>query len=168
VVHVPIDDGDALRAMLLLGMASSNGGIIEEAKAHRRVLFGMVSRRPCSDEDIGRPALEHIVNGRVCRTNRRQRGLPAFRARRRVGIDAGNTRFWDGGPHPVHKIGWMRVENCRFVALGRLYAVERGKGLVVQRTLDGAQPVGALRMTGRRYMLEIDRMGIKARDHAPI
>ena len=66
------------------------------------------------------------------------------------------------------KILGMGVEDGGLVALRRLDAVERGKGLVVEHALDGAQAVWPLGMTGRRQMFEEDRMGVEPGDHDPI
>ena len=44
VMNVEIDDRDALGAVDRLGMACGDGGVVEEAEAHRRRDFGMMAR----------------------------------------------------------------------------------------------------------------------------
>src|SRR5690606_19852116 len=45
VMHVPINDCDALGTVAALRMAGSNRYIVEKAKTHRCGTFGMMSRR---------------------------------------------------------------------------------------------------------------------------
>eukprot|EP00449_Zooxanthella_nutricula_P061748 CAMPEP_0198576710 /NCGR_PEP_ID=MMETSP1462-20131121/117975_1 /TAXON_ID=1333877 /ORGANISM="Brandtodinium nutriculum, Strain RCC3387" /LENGTH=199 /DNA_ID=CAMNT_0044307977 /DNA_START=315 /DNA_END=910 /DNA_ORIENTATION=- len=45
MVHIPIDDGDALQAILSLCMTCSHCDIVEEAKPHGFVLRSVVARR---------------------------------------------------------------------------------------------------------------------------
>ena len=88
VMDVPVDDGDALGAMLLLRMAGGDRGIVEQAKAHRGRALGMVAGRPRRDEDIVGRARIDVVDRGVGGADRRQRRLPALRAHRGIGVDA--------------------------------------------------------------------------------
>src|SRR5438477_6215 len=54
VMHVEIDHGDAMQAVLLLGMAGCDGGVVEDAEAHRPDGLGVVARRALRHESVGR------------------------------------------------------------------------------------------------------------------
>ena len=69
VVHVPVDDRDALESERVLGVASGDRDVAEEAEAHRAVGERVVARRPDEREPADRGRL-----GRAAR--REQSGLP--------------------------------------------------------------------------------------------
>ena len=68
VVHVPVDDRDALQAELRLGPARGDRHVVEQAEAHRPLALGVVARRPRE----GEPA---AADGFDRRAGREQRGL---------------------------------------------------------------------------------------------
>lgn len=78
VMHIPINDGDALGTVAALRMAGRNRNIVEKAKAHSRGALGMMSGRAGSNEDIICSAGKHVIDRRRCRTDSRQRGIQAF------------------------------------------------------------------------------------------
>ena len=168
VVHVPVDDGDALGAMRLLRMAGGDGGVVEQAEAHGRRLLGMVAGRARRHEDVVGAAGEHVVDGGVGGADGGQRRLPAFRAHHGVGIDALDAGLGDRGAHLVDEGLRVGIDNRGRVAFRGEHAVERGELLVVQHALDGPQAVGPLRMAWRRDVLQIDRMRIEPGCHDPI
>ena len=168
MVDVPVDDGDALGAVRLLGMASGDSRVVEQAETHCGGFFGMVAGRPGSDENIVGSAGKHIVHGGVGRTDGSQRRQPAFGADRGIGVDAPNAFFGDSAPDLVDEGFGVGIEDRGGIAFRRLGAVEGGKLLVLERPLYGAQAVRPLRMARRRQVLQIDRMGIKPCDHDPI
>ena len=51
-MDVEIDHGGARDAVFALGVARGNGGIVEEAKAHRLVDLGMMAGRPHRHEGV--------------------------------------------------------------------------------------------------------------------
>ena len=141
---------------------------VEQAEAHRRGLLGMVAGRPRGDEGIGGAALEDVVDGGIGRADRRHRCLPAFGAGAGVGVDRDDAGLGDRGADPRDEILGMRIKDGCLVAFRRLDAIERGKGLVVEHALYGAQAVWPLRMARWRQVFEEDRMGVEPGDHAPI
>ncbi|MPN64657.1 hypothetical protein SDC9_212433 [bioreactor metagenome] len=52
VVHIEVDDGNALQAMGLDGMHRCDTDVVEEAEAHGRGLFAMMTRRANRAERI--------------------------------------------------------------------------------------------------------------------
>ncbi len=91
VMDIPIDDGNALGAMLLLCMPGGYRGMIEQAKTHRRGLFGMVAGRTRCHEDIVCSAGKYIVDRRIGCADGGERRLPALRADCRISVDAGKA-----------------------------------------------------------------------------
>ena len=57
VMHVEIDDRGALDAVALLRMARGDGGVVEQAEAHRPRGLGMMAGRAHGDEGVARPCL---------------------------------------------------------------------------------------------------------------
>jgi len=87
VVNVEIDDRDALGSMVCLGMARRDGGIVEQAEAHRPFRLGVMAGRPYGNEGIGGTAAHHFVD----RVNRAADGaqcrLETAGRHRRIGIE---------------------------------------------------------------------------------
>ena len=54
MVHVEVDDEDALRAVLPLGMACGDGDIAQQAESFGTVGPGMMARRAYQGKTIGR------------------------------------------------------------------------------------------------------------------
>ena len=128
----------------------------------------MVARRPRGDEDVVGTPLEHVVDGGIGRSDRRDGGLPASGTGGGIGVDAHNAGFRNGGAHARDELGRMRMKDGRLVALRSLDAIERRKGLVLQHPRNGAQPVGALGVAGRGDVLKENRMRVEPCSHAPI
>ncbi len=87
VVHVEIDDGDALEPMRGLGVARGDRGVVEETKTHRRRRFGVVSGRPRRDEGVVDAPARHFVHGVNRPARRAKRGLPGPRRHRGVRVE---------------------------------------------------------------------------------
>ena len=85
-----------------------------------------------------------------------------------VGVDRDDAGLGYRRADARDEILRVGIEDGCLVAFRRLDAVERGKGLVVEHALDGAQAVGPLGMAGRRHVFEKDRVGVEPCDHAPI
>src|SRR5262249_9222225 len=66
VVHIPVDDQDRLYAVSRLGIPSGNGGIIEQAKSHRMIWRGVMSRRARQYKGPASIVAEHGVNRSDC------------------------------------------------------------------------------------------------------
>ena len=168
VVHVPVDDGDALGAMRLLRMAGGDGDVVEQAEAHGRRFSAWwpggrdatktLSARPENTSSTAALAAPIAVSA-ACQL---------FGLTDGVGIDALDAGLGDRGAHLVDEGLRVGIDNRGRVAFGGEHAVERGELLVVQHALDGPQAVGPLRMAWRRDVLQIDRMRIEPGCHDPI
>ena len=62
VMDVEIDDRDALGAIDRLSVTRGDGRIVEEAEAHRRRDFRMMTRRARGDEGVSDLAGHHLVD----------------------------------------------------------------------------------------------------------
>jgi hypothetical protein len=62
VVHVEIDDRDTLGAVLRLRVARGDGGVVDEAEAHRRRGLGVMAGRAHGDEGVRRAAVHHAID----------------------------------------------------------------------------------------------------------
>lgn len=100
VVHVEVDDGHALEAVVFQGMRHADGDIVENAKAHRAVAAGVVAGRPHIAEGVLRHALHDELGGEHHGAGRAQRRLQAVRVHRGVGVEHdqsfGGRRCRDG------------------------------------------------------------------------
>ncbi len=61
-MHVEIDDGDALGAVLFLRVTGGDGRAVEQAEAHRPRALGVVAGRAHGDEGIGGGPRHHLVD----------------------------------------------------------------------------------------------------------
>ena len=166
VVHVEIDDGDALGAVLRLRVAGGDGGVVEETKAHGGRGLGVMAGRAHGDEGVTRVAAHHLIDGVRGAARRAQDRLPASVRERGVGVDARELPFRrygvvnrveiGGRMHALHRLG---VD-----ALGGL-ALERGKVAVAEHLFDGADAIRPLGMAGRRVVAEARFVGVQKRGH---
>ena len=167
-MDVPVDDRDPFGAMRLLCVARGDRGVVEQAEAHRLVAFGVMAGRAGGHEHIVGPAGEDVVNRRVGGADGGQRGFPALRTGRGVGVDPGNAGLGNARAHAVKKLAGMREQHQFGVGRVGLDPLEAGEALVIENLGDGPQPVGALGMAGWRNVFEVDRMAVESRGHAPI
>src|SRR5262245_54593937 len=101
MMHIEVDNCDALGPVFLLRMTRGNRDVVEQAETHRTLRFGMMAGRPGGDEGV-RCLLSHDLVDRVDGTTGcPQCGLEAARRHRGVGID------------PDHALLWRRVANTR-------------------------------------------------------
>ena len=63
MVDVPVEDRDALQAELGLREAGGDGGVVEEAKAHRAAGERMVAGRPHEREAAALDGLDRTAGG---------------------------------------------------------------------------------------------------------
>jgi len=75
MVHIEVDDRDALQAPGIERMAGGNGNIVEEAETHRACMLGMVAGRTHRTEGGRHFLLHHQVGGQHAGTGRAQRRL---------------------------------------------------------------------------------------------
>ena len=147
-MHVEIDDGDALGAVLLLRVAGGDGDVVEQAEAHRPRGLGVMAGRARGDEGVGGLLAHHLVDRMDGAAGRAQRRLEAAGRHGGVGVDPHQAllrrRVADAGD-VVHRV----AERDGLERRGRrLDAREVLEALLLERARDRAQPVGPLRMAG--------------------
>ena len=86
-MDVEIDDRRALGAMLVLGVARRDRGIVEQAKAHRARGLGVMAGRADGDEGIGGLAGHHLIDRVNRAAGATQRGLETAGRHRGIGVD---------------------------------------------------------------------------------
>src|SRR6185312_15116680 len=91
VMNVPVDDGDALGAVLLLRVTGGDDGVVEEAKAHRPVGLGVVARRADGAKGIGGEAAQNLVDRHADGAGCVRRRNEALRRYGGVGVEAGEA-----------------------------------------------------------------------------
>ena len=165
VMHVPIDDGDALGPVLLLRMAGGDGDCVEKAEAHRRFALGMMTRRAGGDKGVVGGPLKHRIHRRIRRADGIHDRLKTLRARHRVGVDAGEALFGDRGRDLGEEILRMRQQHRFLRPARRLDAGERGEILVVEGGEQRAQALRALGVAGRGEVFEVDGVGVEVGGH---
>src|SRR5215470_11128281 len=159
MVHVEVDDGRALDAMLFLRVAGSDGRVVEKAKSHGTRGLGVVARWARGDECVRHLARHHFIDRVHGAAGRAQSSLKASGRHGGIGIEPDHALFWRRVAHRgdiVHGVAERdRFERrCR-----RLDAHKVPEPLVRKRALDRAQPIGALGMACRGEVLETGGMG---------
>ena len=165
VMDVEIDDRGAGKAVLLLRVARGDGGVVEEAEAHRLRRLGMMAGRPRGDEGVDGLVGQDFVDGVDGAAGRAQRRLEAAGRHRGVGVDAHQAFVRRGVAdlqHIVHRVAQRdRLER----RLRRGNARQRLEFFRFERVLDGAQPLRPFGMAGRRQVLQTGRVGDQQRGH---
>ena len=168
MVDIEVDHGGALDAVLFLGVARGDRGVVEEAEPHRPRGFGVVAGRPRRNEGISRLAGHHLVDRMHDTADSPQGRLETARRHGRVGIQAHQTflrrRLADGVDVVQGMAERDRVERCA----RRLDAGEHLEALVLERAVDGTQPIRAFGMAGWREVVEAGGVGDEERGHQPI
>ena len=125
----------------------------------------MMAGRPHSAERIADLAGDDLVDRVGGAADGAQRRLPRARRHGRVGVDAHQAllgrRLLDG----VDEGFRMNPHDRLAAAARRLAPVEQREALRLEGRLDGAQPVGALRMAGWREVIEAGGMSDEKRLH---
>ena len=165
VMDVEVDDRGARDAVMVLRIARRDGGIVEQAEAHRPRDLGVMAGRARRDEGIRRLLRHHFVDGVHRAARRAQRRLEAAGRHRGVGVE------------PHHAFLGRRLADLQDVfhrmaerdglerRRRRLDAHQRVEFFGRKRARNGAQPVGPLRMAERREMVETGRMGDEQSGH---
>ena len=84
VMDVEIHDRDALGAMRFLRVPRGDGGVVEEAEAHRGRDLGVMSGRAGRDESVASLAAHHLVDREDGAARGAKRGLERARRHGRV------------------------------------------------------------------------------------
>ena len=158
VMHVKIDDGDARGAMRRARMQGRDGGVVEKAKAHRRIARRMMARRPHGDESVLGVAAHHRIDGRESAARGAQRRFMRGAVHGDVRTDARislcGRRFRE--TREVFKT--MRAQQSFLRRQRRLGAHEAGEARVVKRAQNGAKTLRPLDMRRPHVMRQPRRV----------
>ena len=147
VVHVPIDDEDAIEVMPGQGMCRGDGHIVEQAEPHRGILEGMMPRRTSQDERSRHSSRQNRIGGGNRRTGRFRRDLERPPSDMRIGLD------------PPSTFAAKLLDGCDVIpVVGESEIVECG-GPVLQRD--------ELRGLARRFQPLVDRFQAQGRLGVP-
>jgi len=152
VVDVEIDDCHALGAILALRFARHNGDVVDEAKAHRPVVLGVMPRRTHSTEGVADAAERDFL--------KRQQPGPE-RCRCRIERSGGNEcvlvdprdPFGGTSTGKILQVVPRMHELCKSeIARRRIETLQTGEFLAVEGLVDRPDAIGSLRVAGRGDM----------------
>src|SRR5690606_39273667 len=93
MMHVEIHDGNSFNPMVLARIFSSNGDVVEQAKAHGRVRFGMMSGRPDSTKGVYRFFCKYGIHRGTCSADGTQGGCSGSGRDDGIAIEISKARF---------------------------------------------------------------------------
>src|SRR5215469_12625422 len=140
VMDVEIDDGDPLEPMRLASPERADRDVIEKAKAHRAVGFGMVPRRTYRTESIVRLVRDHRIYCSDHCAGGAQGGQTRGWRQDSVGIDADMTRFGDRAHQALDVRARMNSQKILKRGLERLASLQSIEFRISQRIEHGAEP----------------------------
>ena len=163
VVNIEIDNRDPLGAMFGAHIVRGYRDVVEKAKAHRPVAFGMMPRRAHLAEGVGGFFGDDVIDSFKSGTDRAQPRLPATFRYYRISVDmmgvfAGSgTGLFDR----LVKVTGMNAADrlLDIVAQRCLDAHEVLVDVVRQYLVDGAHAIRALGMTRPGVVIDEARMG---------
>ena len=125
-MDVEIDHRGALGAVLALGVAGGDRGVVEQAETHRPRGLGVMAGWPHGDEGVGGLARHHLIDRMHRAAGGTHRRLKTSRRHRGVGVDLHQTLrrrgIADGGDvvHRMTERDRLEVRCRRFDAQQRL------------------------------------------------
>lgn len=169
-MHVPVDDGDALCALHLLGVTGGDCCIVEETEPHGLCGFRMVAGRAGRNEDVVGGTRKHVIYRHHRSAYAGQRRLQAFRRDIGVGLDAVDLAIFLGNlAHDGQQMLLrMRQKHGILVGLRRLLADQPLEIRMFERNVQRSQPIRPLGMAFRRDVFKEDRMFVKTGRHSLI
>ena len=166
VMDVEIHDRDALGAMRFLGVAGGDGGVVEEAEAHRGRDFGVMSGRAGRDESVASLAAHHLVDREHRASRSAKRGLERAWRHGRVRVDGGQALLRRRVADRLDVILRMDAGDRREVGARRGIARQHLKRLALKRALDRAQAVRPLGMALAHLVREAG--GVRDEERGPV
>ena len=153
VVHVEVDDRDALEAVRVERVARGNRYVIEDAESHRPRAAGVMSRRPHRAEGGIVLSCQHEVGSEDRGAGGAQGGLQAERVHRGVRIEMHRPRARRGLADRFHVLQRMHAAKLLVARERRVVArevlAEAGSDELV---LDGREALGALGMMHAHFV----------------
>ena len=159
VMHIPIDDRHALNAVNSLCVPCRNGGIVEKTKAHRRLLFGMMSGRADCGEGISYTPAHHLINSMGCSACPAQHRFPASGREPRIRIEPRDPGCGAAFLDRLNVSQRVTALEHNLVSFGSLIAQKSLETVAFELIVDHPDPVGPLGMPGWRLMIQKRRVG---------
>ncbi len=158
VMDIEINDRDALQTVVIQRMYGRDGDGSEQAKAHRRFGFGMVTGWAARDKGGLGISRQHCIHGGTGRANRARGGFKRTGRKRRIAVKL----------HPAvcgHRCAYPRHIARRMTAQQHVVGRKRC-GTTIKRhggqsRLNGRQSRHLFRVAGRGDMARKRIMGIK-------
>ena len=171
VVHVEVDHGDALGAVLLARIEAGDGDVGEDAEAHGALVLGVMAAGAHLAEHVGDAGalVHHAVDGGEAGADRPQRRLPGLGRQHRVGIEMrrrlalGRALALD--PVDVGARMGQRDGLLHVVPQRRLLALQALEQLVGEHLVDGAHAVGPLGVAEAGVVLDEAGVGEEEGGH---
>ncbi len=138
VMHVPVDDRNALQPVLLLRMTRGNRGIVEEAEAHGAHSLGMMPRRARGDEGIVMAAGNDVIHRGHRPADAGERRLQALHAGIGVALELVDLILVlrHGAHDGKEMLLRMRQQHRILICLRCFLPVERGEIRMAQRLVE--------------------------------
>ena len=106
VVHIEVDDGDALEPVALARVPGGDGDVVQQAEAHRLGRAGVMAGRAHGAEGGGNVSGEHRVGGGEAGACRLPGGVERAGAEKGVHIDP-PAAFLAGTTQPGDEFRWV-------------------------------------------------------------
>ena len=159
VVDVEIHDRDALGAVRRLGVPRGDGGVVEEAEAHRGRDLGVMSGRAGRDEGVADLAAHHLVDREDRASRGAKRGLEGARRHGRVLVEGGQAVLRRRRPDRLDVLLRVDARDRGKIGARRGVARQHLKRLALERAFDRAQAVGPLGMALAHVVREAGGVG---------
>ena len=146
-----------------LGVTPGDGGIVEEARTHRRRDFGIRARRANGDKGVSELLSHHLVGCEYrapCRAKGRFEGAGRHRC---VVVDGRAPLCWRPRADRLDKVERMDALDRRKLGPRRDVSRQHLEDLALQRPLDCAQTIRLLRMSLAHVMRQTRGVGDKER-----
>ncbi len=154
MMDIEIDNGDPFGSVNGSRMKSRDGGIVEKAKPHGALGFGMMSRGTDRAKGVLNLA-RHDSGRRLDRSSCGMKGgLQRSRRHERITIDINRTLFRRSLADQIDIRLRVNAADRFVIRLVGLLSFERGKNVVFERFFDGAKPVGPLGVAGTGIVIE--------------
>ncbi len=150
VMHVEIDDGNALRTMLGASVMGSNRDVVEQAETHRPKAFRVMSWWTHLAKRVRRLAAHHKIDGVEPRANRTAGSFPRSRRYDRIAVDipvAALDMLGDFADLPYMLLEMRQRDVCGIVLAQRCCTPhKRAEIRLEQSFIDHSHTIGPLGM----------------------
>lgn len=160
MMHVEINDGNPRQAVHMACLGRRDSRIVEQAKAHRLIGFGVMSRRSNGTKCITRATSHHIVDRFARRPGRIQGSVHASGRNDGIRVQIGDALFRCASADMFDMRGGVNAQKLFLRRLVCLGTDQVGEFFMIQDRTDGPQAqrmfgmliTGVVRKTGGRLI----------------